>query len=142
MARGPTWARIGARSLQAGRKILCESNHMVLPRLSAVPLVRKLPNLSVRARIAVLALIPVVGFAANGFNFVPSERDVEGALERVQRAGTLADASRELKGALAAMRASARELALRPARPLVQTFQDNQVVALTTLAHVKAASDQ
>jgi len=142
-AGDPPGARLGARALRSGRKILCESNHMVLPRLGAVLAVRRLSmNLSVRARIAVLALIPVVGFAANGFNFVTSERDVEAALDSVQRAGTLADASREFKGALAAMRASARELALRPSRPLVKTFQDNQAVALTALAKIEGASDQ
>jgi methyl-accepting chemotaxis protein len=115
---------------------------MVLSRLSALLPARHLRlNLSVRARIAVLALIPVVGFAANGFNFMTSERDVEVALDSVQRAGTLADASRQFKGALAAMRASARELALRPVRSLVKTFEDNQAVALTVLGTIERASN-
>src|SRR5215211_7020236 len=41
---------------------------------------RFLPTLSVRARIAALALIPVVGFIANGLNYLVSEQAIGQAL--------------------------------------------------------------
>ena len=42
-----------------------------------------MPSLSVRARIVALALIPVVGFIANGLHYVVSEREVSSAFAAV-----------------------------------------------------------
>src|SRR5205085_5546935 len=58
---------------------------------------RRLPSLSVRARIALLALIPVVGFVANGFNYIVSEREVGQAFDAVNRSNDLTDASAALR---------------------------------------------
>jgi methyl-accepting chemotaxis protein len=98
-------------------------------------------GLSVRMRIAALALIPVVGFAANSVNFMSSEHEVERAFDSVRRAATLAEASRDFKGALAAMQASARDMATRPARALIKGFQDAHDLALNSLESIAAAVD-
>jgi methyl-accepting chemotaxis protein len=82
-----------------------------------------LKNLSVRARIIVLAVIPLVGFLANGVNFVSGEREVEDAFGRVKRAAAVADASEEFKSALAVMRTSARDFIANPTQDLVRAFE-------------------
>jgi methyl-accepting chemotaxis protein len=107
--------------------------------MSFLPFRRFRMTLSVRARIAVLALIPVVGFVANGLNFMSSEDTVERAFDSVRRAATLAEASRDFKGALATMQASARDMATRPARELIKDFEDAYDVALDGLDRAVAA---
>ena len=68
-----------------------------------------------RARIVVLALIPVVGFLANGITYVSGEGEVATAFETVRaRATQLADASREFKIAIAAMRIAAKDFTVAP----------------------------
>jgi methyl-accepting chemotaxis protein len=115
---------------------------MSLPRLTGLlPFPRFRMTLSVRARIAVLALIPVVGFAANGLNFMSSEHAVERAFDSVRRAATLAEASRDFKGALATMQTSARDMATRPAATLIKDFQDAYAFALGSLDRIAAALD-
>jgi methyl-accepting chemotaxis protein len=115
---------------------------MSLPRLTGLrPFPRFRMTLSVRARIAVLALIPVVGFAANGLNFMSSEHAVERAFDSVRSAATLAEASRDFKGALATMQTSARDMATRPAATLIKDFQDAYGFALDSLDRVAAALD-
>ncbi|MEA2929066.1 MAG: methyl-accepting chemotaxis protein, partial [Hyphomicrobiales bacterium] len=49
-------------------------------------------RLSVRTRIIALAVLPVVGFLANGIAFTAGERDVGQAFQSAQRAAVLADA--------------------------------------------------
>src|SRR5262249_27991154 len=56
---------------------------------------------SVRDRIIGLALIPVIGFLANGIAFTSGQSEVTDAFANVATAATLADASREFKIALA-----------------------------------------
>jgi methyl-accepting chemotaxis protein len=107
--------------------------------MSFPPFRRFRMTLSVRARIAVLALIPVVGFAANGLNFMSSEHAVERAFDSVRRAATLAEASRDFKGALATMQTSARDMATRPARELIKDFEDAYDIALDGLDRAVAA---
>ena len=107
--------------------------------MSFPPFRRFRMTLSVRARIAVLALIPVVGFVANGLNFMSSEHAVERAFDSVQRAATLAEASRDFKGALATMQTSARDMATRPAAALINDFQNAYAFALDSLDRIAAA---
>ena len=65
---------------------------------------RFISALSVRARIVVLALIPVIGFLANGIAFTGRRSGGRQAFDSVRRAGVLAEASRDFKGALDRMR--------------------------------------
>ena len=100
---------------------------------TATQLLRRLPAFSVRARILILALIPVIGLAVIGFVFVTGERNVAAAFETVKASGELANASRELKGSLAAMRIASRDYAEGKERTLKQAFADNYNNALASL---------
>jgi methyl-accepting chemotaxis protein len=100
-----------------------------------------IPALSVRARIAALAMIPVVGFVANGLNYWVSERQVDQAFEGVRRAGVLTDASRDLKSALDGIRHAAKEMAARPGPAFVKAFNDNHAAALRSLERIQKYGD-
>jgi methyl-accepting chemotaxis protein len=89
--------------------------------------------MSVRARIAALAVIPVVGMSLIGLAYVAGEREVAAAFDRVTRASSLADASRELRLALADMRISARDFGQRPGEDVVTEFNRAYDLALGSL---------
>ena len=86
-------ARIPARPRPAQR---ANAAAVAIDTLSSpAPLIARV---SVRTRIVVLALIPVIGFLANGMAFMVGEREVEHAFGTAEPAPpTLADASREFK---------------------------------------------
>jgi methyl-accepting chemotaxis protein len=100
----------------------------------------RLPSLSVRARIAVLALIPVVGFGANGASFLSGEREVGGAFDSVKQSAVLADASREFKGAMVAMRTIAKEFVAQPSKSLIQAFGEAQTQSTKSLDAIDRSS--
>jgi len=89
--------------------------------------------LSVRKRLIVLALIPVVGFAAVGFSYLSSERAVEQAFGSVQRSARLSEVSRGFKDALVAMQASAKDYAAQPDTGLASRFDQAQEAAIASL---------
>jgi methyl-accepting chemotaxis protein len=94
-------------------------------------------RVSVRARIVIIAMIPVLGFLANGIEFKSAQSEVEDAFHSAHQAAEVAEASREFKLALTAMRMSAKEFAARPSYDLVNTFgsaHDNAVRLLETMA--------
>src|ERR1700752_1979200 len=84
---------------------------LILP-LKRLP--RMLTSLSVRTRIIVLALVPVAGFLANGLMYLSGERDVGNAFDTVQQPTALADASRDFKSAIAAMRIAVKDFSASP----------------------------
>ncbi len=98
-------------------------------------------GLSVRARIVVLAVIPVVGFLANGAAFIGGEAEVDDAFESVKRAGALADTSQDFKGSLAAMRIHARDFGARPSVDTIKAFETAHALALRSLAILESAID-
>ena len=102
---------------------------------------RLMPALSVRARIAALAMIPVVGFVANGVNYFVSETDVSRAFDAVTRSNTLTDSSRDLRAALNGVRFVAKEMAVNPASQLVKAFNDHHKVALESLERIQKNGD-
>ena len=65
---------------------------------------RLLTSISVRTRIIVLALIPLVGFLANGLTYISGEGGVGTAFEIVKHSAALADASRDFKSTVTTMR--------------------------------------
>src|SRR5205807_10132865 len=85
---------------------------------------------SVRARIALLALIPVVGSAATGAVYQTGAREVNQAFDSVRQAAELADASRELKNAVGSMGAIAQEFAAGQRAPEPNAFFDAHASAL------------
>jgi methyl-accepting chemotaxis protein len=96
-------------------------------------------SLSVRARIAVLAFAPLLGFAVVGLAYVASERDSDAAFESVRQAAAVAVASNEFKAAIAVVRASASDFAARPSQDLVETFRSNQFRALSALDKIEGS---
>ena len=100
---------------------------------------RLITNVSVRTRIVVLAMIPVIGFIANGLAFTTGESDVEDAFGIVKNAAVLSDASREFRGTLAAMGVRSREFAARPSQDLIQSFNAAHAAATRTYGTIQAA---
>ena len=98
--------------------------------------------LSVRTRILLIALIPVLGFAANGISFMAGEREVADAFERYRRADATADASHSLKEAISKMRIAARDFATDPDEDTLTAFEAANRQALDKLAFIERALDQ
>ena len=85
--------------------------------------------MSVRMRIVVIALVPVIGFLANGFTFTTGEAEVDHAFESVRLAGALEDASRDFKDALSRMRTAAVEFAREPRPAHISAFNEGHDLA-------------
>ena len=100
---------------------------------------RLLTSGSVRTRIVVLALIPVVGFIANVFSYVSGENDVGTAFETVAHSRTLADASRNFKIAIGSMRIAVKDFTERP-HTLIDLFGQSQQLANNSLDIIEASS--
>jgi len=114
----------------------------LLPSLAIFSKLRRfIPTLSVRARIAALALIPVVGFIANGLNYIVSEEGIDKAFDGVTRSGGLTDASRELRRSLEAIRFIAKEMAVHPNPALVKSFDGSLGSAVKTLEQIQKDGD-
>ena len=105
-------------------------------------LTRLLASFSVRTRIVVLAVIPVVGFLANGLTYVSGEGDVGTAFRTTERSGALADASRDFKSAVAAMQILVKDFNATPNNNLVVSFEQIHANALQSLDTIVAAIDQ
>src|SRR5437899_8229761 len=101
-----------------------------------------IPTLSVRTRIIFLAVIPVVGFLANGIAFTSGETEVEGAFTIVKRATVLANAGHDLKAAFATMRISARDFVSKPREELVVSFDNSQKLAAKSLDTIDSSSSK
>jgi methyl-accepting chemotaxis protein len=100
-----------------------------------------IPRISVRTRIIALAIVPVVGFLANGIAFTSGKSEVDDAFESAQQAAVLADASREFKVALTTMRMSAKEFATSPSYDLVNLFGASHDSALHSLDTIESIID-
>src|SRR6266478_1693521 len=96
---------------------------------------------SVRTRIIVLVLIPVVGFLANGIAYMSSESEVATAFQTVKRSAALADASRDFKIAVATMRLAAKDFVSAPSQAPVKAYEEGQNSALLKLDLLQAALD-
>ena len=99
---------------------------------------RLLATFSVRTRIIVLALVPVVGFLANGLTYVAGEDDVGHAFDTVGQAHALADASRDLKIAIASMRIAVKDFG-RDQNSLLDAFGQSQQLAKKSLDSIEAS---
>src|SRR3569833_3661701 len=108
--------------------------------LSRLP--RLLSSLSVRSRIVVLALIPVAGFAANGFTYLAGEDAVGSAFRTVQQSNELADASRDFKSAVNTMRIVVKDFRVQPTDALIVDFEGAQGLAMHSLDVVAGNLDK
>ena len=113
---------------------------MRIIKLSNLPtwLGRLLSTFSVRTRIIVLALIPVLGFAANGLTYVAGEDDVASAFRSVSRAHSLADASRDLKISIASMRIAVKDFA-RDQNSLLDVFGQSHQLAKKSIDSIETS---
>jgi methyl-accepting chemotaxis protein len=100
---------------------------------------RSLAHLSVRGRIIGLAVIPVVGFLANGFTFTTGESQVGAAFDSVKQAGVTTDASRDFKSGLGIMQVAAKDFVAQPSSKLVDAFNAGQTLALKSLETLAAS---
>jgi methyl-accepting chemotaxis protein len=94
-------------------------------------------DVSVRSRLIVLSLIPVVGFAAVAVAYLSSERAVESAFESVQQSSQLSEASRAFKEALTTMQVRAKDFVAQPQPGLVSRFGEAHESAMTTLKTIR-----
>src|SRR5690606_29303261 len=97
--------------------------------------------MSVRARIVVLALIPVVGLGLIGLAYLSSERAVDDAFRSVRNSSALAGASNEFRVALVDMRVTAQVFASRPTRALVDEFANAHRAAVASLDAIEQSID-
>jgi methyl-accepting chemotaxis protein len=98
-------------------------------------------RVTVRTRIGLIAIIPVLGFLANGIAFTFGESGVQEAFQSAHQAAEVSDASREFKMALTGMRMSAKEFAGRPSYDLVNAFAVAHDTAARSLDAIDATSD-
>jgi len=94
-------------------------------------------DLSVRSRLIVLSLIPVVGFGAVALAYLSSERAVETAFESVQEASRLSEASRSFKEALTTMHMRAKDYVVQPQPGLAARFGEAHESAIGTLKTIR-----
>ena len=96
---------------------------------------------SVRTRIIGLALIPVIGFLANGIAFTSGQSEVTDAFANVATAATLADASREFKIALASMQIAAKDFVAQPSEEPIRSFEAGHAMATSNFDKIARAAD-
>jgi len=100
---------------------------------------------SVRARIIVLGVIPVIGLSAIGIAFMTGDREVGRAFMSVHRDTEVANASRDLKAGLLMMRVATVQFVGHPSDGQVREFAQGQDLALQSLDRIEtglAAADQ
>ncbi len=107
--------------------------------LSASRLVRAL---SVRTRILLIALIPVLGLAATGAAFMAGQREVTDAFERYRHADATAAASHSLKEAISKMRIAARDFATDPSDDTIKDFETASLQARDNLAFIERSLEE
>ena len=98
-------------------------------------------RLSVRSRIIVLGVIPVIGFLANAIAFTVGDIAVGRAFESVHHDGQVEDATRDLKTGLLSMRNATTEFVAHPSDGEVKSFNDGQQLAMKSLDRIEAALD-
>ena len=101
-----------------------------------------LTSISVRTRIVVLALIPVIGFLANGLTYISGEGDVGTAFETVKYSAALSGASRDFKSSIAALRIIVKDFTADPSENLVVSFQEAHARAVQSLNTIAASIDR
>ena len=114
---------------------------MTLPQIATL-ILRRMPALSVRARVFILAIIPVIGLGIIGVFFANGERNVAAAFDTVQNSSDLANATREFNGALSAMRVAVNDYVAGQDRTKKQGFYDHLGIALENLATIEKYAEK
>lgn len=106
---------------------------------------RFMPSLSVRARIIILAITPLIGFAVIGFSFVSGERAVEHAFESMKTAGSVAEASRDLRTNINSLRTAAKEFSAGGGQDKISDFEERYIraqIGIKLIEQSKEIADQ
>jgi methyl-accepting chemotaxis protein len=98
-------------------------------------------GVSVRTRIIVLALIPVIGFLINSIAFTMGESEVEQAFQAAERASDLTDVSSEFRTTLIELRMRTHDFAAKPSQELIKSFKAAHANAVQCLATIEASVD-
>jgi len=114
---------------------------MTRPPASAIPPRHLLSGLSVKARIAAILLIPVLGFVASGTAYHVGEAAVRRAFGNAQDAARLTEASLEFKATVARLRALATEFAHQPTADFAVAFETTLGQAADSLATIDSGND-
>jgi hypothetical protein len=104
--------------------------------VGVLPMLRFATALSVRARLIILSLAPVIGFAAIGFAYISSEHTVDAAFGSVRQSTRLAETSRVFKESLTSMQARAKEFVAQPQAGLVARFAEAHDAAIGSLKSI------
>ena len=107
----------------------------------AFSIIRTVSGLTVRARIVALAVIPLVGFLANGTAFTTGEAEVAHAFGSVKQASSLAETSQDMKNSLGSMRILVRDFASQPSKELVASYEEIHRSALNSMIRIEDAVD-
>jgi len=108
------------------------------PSLVSNRLSRALTSFSVRTRVIVLALIPVVGFLANGLTYISGEGAVGNSFQTVKQSRALAGGSRDFKIAVGAMRIAVKNFTIEP-HTLIDSFGRSMQLANESLDQIEAS---
>jgi len=106
---------------------------------------RFMPSLSVRARIIILAVTPLIGFTVIGFSFVSGERAVEHAFESMKTASSVAEASRDLRSNINSLRAAAKEFSAGGGQDKIGDFEERYIraqIGIKLIEQSKEIADQ
>ena len=110
----------------------------------AIPFIRPsrmLTSISVRTRIIALSLIPVLGFVTNGLTYISGENAVGAAFDTFKHSAKLADASRDFKSAISAVRLVVKDFSANPSDNLVVNFDEAHAHAVQNLDTIAASID-
>jgi methyl-accepting chemotaxis protein len=104
-------------------------------------LIQLIASVSVRTRIIGLALIPVLGFVANGGTFISGQTEVNGAFENAATAAALADASQDFKVALAQLQIAAKDYVAQPSDQRMKDFEAIQTLTTKNFNRIAVAAN-
>jgi methyl-accepting chemotaxis protein len=99
-------------------------------------------KMSVRARIALIAAIPVLAFLANGAAYMTGWARVEDAFQSVRRAAQVADASAQFKAGIAAMRIGVRDFIANPDRGAIAAVAAGNRQASQSLERIESSIER
>jgi methyl-accepting chemotaxis protein len=106
--------------------------------LTSIHPTRLLTSVSVRTRVVLLALIPVAGFVASGMAYLSGERNVAAAMETVQQAIAISDATRDFKRGINGIRIVVRDFNSAPNDELIRVLNGLFVVTSQNLDAIAA----
>ncbi|MGE0563792.1 MAG: methyl-accepting chemotaxis protein [Pseudolabrys sp.] len=97
---------------------------------------RLLESISVRNRIVILALIPVLAFLGNAISFSSGEKKVNAAFGTFKRSTNIVDASRRFNDAITNVRLIVKDYSAEPGNEHIDHFNAQYSAAFASLAEI------